>query len=139
MTDLGLHVERSIAAAPEAVFDAFVGIHGDAHPDWIVDARVDLRVGGEWHVTFEPPGVGRFEERRTIARLERPHALAYDLRVVPADGGREFTAHVAIAFERAGDATLVRLEERGFPDAETRDDFAGAWPDVLALLEQRAG
>jgi hypothetical protein len=31
----------------------------------------------------------------------------------------------------------ICLAQQGFPTAELRDDFAGAWPDVLAELDRR--
>jgi len=31
----------------------------------------------------------------------------------------------------------IRLVQQGFPTMESRDDFAGAWPDVLAELDRR--
>jgi uncharacterized protein YndB with AHSA1/START domain len=138
MSSLRLEVERRFEVAPGDVFDAFLDLYGDSRPDWIVSSDLDPRVGGEWNVTFEPPGVERFEERRAITRLERPAAIAYDVRVVHGDGG-EFEVAVSIDFEEAEDGCLVRLRQGDFPDPETRDDFASAWPEVLALLDERVG
>ncbi|MDX6336954.1 MAG: hypothetical protein QOG05_4294 [Streptosporangiaceae bacterium] len=33
----------------------------------------------------------------------------------------------------AAGAGMVRLAQQGFPTMESRDDFAGAWPGVLAM------
>ena len=66
-------------------------------------------------VEFEPPGVSSFREERTITGLDRHRRLAYSVTVIPSDDQPSFSTGVTISF----------------------DDFAGAWPDVLALLEER--
>jgi hypothetical protein len=46
---------------------------------------------------------------------------------------------VAITLDSDDQRTRLRLEQRGFPTAKDRDDFAHAWPSVLALLAERIG
>ncbi len=46
---------------------------------------------------------------------------------------------MAISFGAPKRFTELRLEQRGVPTAEDRDDFAQAWPSVLAILAERIG
>lgn len=138
-TNHDLSIERVIDAAPEAVFDGFIDMYGPDRPDWILDSRLDLRVGGSWRVDFHPPGVEPFTEMRVIGELDRPRRLAYETTVLSASGARRFSTSVAFGFEADGDRTRLRLEQQGFPTVGDRDDFAQAWPSVLTLLAQRIG
>lgn len=137
MSGHDLDVDRAIDGRPEAVFDAFIGLYGDDRPSWITDSELDLRVGGGWSVRFAPPGVPPFREERVITRLDRPTHLEYAMIAIPEDDRPSFDTQVAVAFETDGVRTRVRLAQRGFPTAATRDEFASAWPDVLDLLARR--
>ena len=119
---------------PAEVFDGFLRMYGADRPDWIVDSDLDLRVGGAWTVTFHPPGLTEFVERRTITAFDRPHLLAYDV-----DVGATAAFRTSVRFEFVPDGGGTRLEFRqaGFPDRATRDEFAQAWPDVFAQLATR--
>jgi hypothetical protein len=44
---------------------------------------------------------------------------------------------VEVTIEAVPDGHRIRLVQSGFPATGTRDDFAGAWPDVLAELSRR--
>jgi uncharacterized protein YndB with AHSA1/START domain len=132
-----LRVERVIDAAPERVFDAFIEMYGPTRPDWIVASTLDLRPGGRWTVTFEPPGVPRFREERTITELDRPHRLAYTGEVIPADATARFTTAVELSLDAHRDGTRVVLSQRGLPSRRHRDDFENGWAGVLELLERR--
>jgi hypothetical protein len=35
-----------MSSEPEIVYHAFLDMYGDERPDWIVEAQLDLRVGG---------------------------------------------------------------------------------------------
>jgi uncharacterized protein YndB with AHSA1/START domain len=132
-----LCVERTIGASPEVVFDGFIEMYGPERPDWIVDSRLDLRVGGSWRVDFHPPGNDPFTELRTIRELDRPRRLAYAMTAITASGERRLATDVAFSFDLAEGGTRLRLEQRGFPTVEDRDEFAQAWPTVLGLLAER--
>lgn len=131
-----LDVERVIDAPAEAVFDAFVAMYDSERPDWVTDSRLDLRPGGRWSVGFQVPGKGPFREERVITAVDRPKLLAYDATVVAGDSpGFDTTTEVTIT--DAPDGHRIRLVQRGFPTPAVRDEFAGAWPEVLAELERR--
>jgi uncharacterized protein YndB with AHSA1/START domain len=131
-TDSELRVERDVDGAPEQVYDAFLAVYDDPLPDWVLESRRDLRVGGEWDVTFEPPGVPAFTEHRVLTVVDRPHELRYTARIADS-----FDTTVTFRTEQVGTGTRASLSQSGFPDAQVRDQFAAAWPDVLDLVATR--
>lgn len=131
-----LDVDRVIAADAETVFDAFIGLYGADRPDWVTDSRLDLREGGRWDVAFQVPAGPAFREERVITALDRPRRLAYEVRAVYQDAPG-FVTTVVVTVEPAPDGHRLRLVQQGFPTAGARDEFAGAWPDVLAEIARR--
>jgi uncharacterized protein YndB with AHSA1/START domain len=131
-----LSAERVIDAPPEAIFDAFIALYDSQRPDWVTSSQLDLRPGGRWSVTFQVPDGPAFREERTITAVERPHRLAYNMTAVY-DNTPGFDTTVEITIEAVPDGQRFHLVQRGFPTIEARDDFAGAWPDVLAELAHR--
>jgi uncharacterized protein YndB with AHSA1/START domain len=125
--------ERTYPAPPRAVYDAFLGMYGENRQDWIVESRLDLRPGGTWRVVFHPPGLEAFTEDRVLSAVEPPHRLAYSMTALfPRQPG--FSTEVELTFAPEGGGTRLVLTQRGFPDAATRDDFAGGWSGVWDLL-----
>ena len=98
--------------------------------------ELDLRPGGRWIVGFQVPDGPAFREDRILTTVERPRRIAYDLQVVQ-DGAPRFSTTVDVTIERVRGGHRICLAQQGFPTAELRDDFAGAWPDVLAELDRR--
>jgi uncharacterized protein YndB with AHSA1/START domain len=131
-----LDVDRVIAADAETVFDAFVALYDRDRPDWVTDSRLDLRAGGRWAVAFQVPDGPAFREERVITALDRPRRLAYEMRAVFEDAPG-FATTVEVTVEPAPGGNRVRLVQRGFETTRTRDEFAGAWPDVLAEIARR--
>ena len=131
-----LSVERIIDAPAETIFDAFIALYDSQRPPWVTGSRLDLRPGGRWSVDFQVPDGPAFREERVITALERPRRLAYDMTAVYPDAPG-FSTTVEVTFESAPDGHRLRLVQQGFPAADTRDVFVGAWPDVLAELAGR--
>jgi uncharacterized protein YndB with AHSA1/START domain len=131
--DYELIMERRFAASPRTVYDAFLGMYGANRPDWIVESQLDLRAGGTWTVLFHPPGLEAFREIRVVSAVDPPHRLAYTMTTVFA-GQPGFSTTVALTFGADGEGTRLSLAQRGFPDAATRDDFAGGWSGVWDIL-----
>jgi uncharacterized protein YndB with AHSA1/START domain len=127
---------RIIDAPPEAIFDAFIALYDSQRPDWVTGSQLDLRPGGRWSVTFQVPNGPAFREERVITAVERPHRLAYDMTAVYSDAP-SFSTTVEVTIEAVPHGHRVRLVQQGFPTTKTRDDFAGAWPDVLGELARR--
>ena len=108
-------------------------MYGENRQDWIVESRLDLRPGGTWRVVFHPPGLEAFTENRVLSAVEPPHRLAYSMTAL--FGGQPgFSTEVELTFAPEGTGTRLVLTQRGFPDAATRDDFAGGWSGVWDML-----
>jgi uncharacterized protein YndB with AHSA1/START domain len=131
-----LSVDRVIDAEPEAIFDGFIAMYDSQRPDWVTGAELDLRPGGRWTVDFPVPDGPAFREERVITTVERPGRLAYGMRAIYPDAPA-FATSVEVTIASAAGGQRVRLTQRGFPTEQVRDDFAGAWPQVLSELASR--
>ena len=134
-----LTVEKTIAASPDECFDAFVALYDSERPEWVTHSDLDLRVGGRWHVRFDPAPNPPFREERTVTDVHRGVELGYHARIQDDSGSERFATQVLVTFQRAGDDTVVRLRQTGFEDRATRDEFEANWPGVLAELARRLG
>ena len=131
-----LSVERVIDARAEAIFDAFVAMYDSQRASWVTSSQLDLRPGGRWTVAFQVPDGPAFREERVITAVERPRRLAYDVTAFYEDAPGFGTA-VELTIDAAPGGHRVRLAQRGFPTTDARDDYAGAWPNVLDELAGR--
>ena len=129
-----LTAEEHVELAPKAVLDGVLDMYGKNRPAWIHRSELDLRVGGTWTVDFGPPGPPAFREDRVITAYQPDRRLAYTVTATHEDAPPLRTT-VEIDCEPLGDHSRVRLTQGPFPTIETQDEFAGAWHDVLDLLE----
>ena len=81
-----LTVEREVAASPEECFDAFVALYDSDRPEWVSESDLDLRVGGRWHVRFDPAPDPPFREERTVTDVHRGVELGYHARIQDDEG-----------------------------------------------------
>jgi len=140
--DYDLAVDHEIAATAEACFDAFIDLYDGDRAAWVADSELDLRVGGRWHVRFEPSPNPPFREERTITDVQRPREIGYHARIQDDAGHERFSTQMLVTFTETGEdegepRTSVALTQTGFEDQETRDEFAANWPAVLDELERR--
>jgi len=136
-----LRVERVLDAAPEAVFDAFTDpdaqqeMYADA-PDWVVHSECDLRIGGLWTIEFGPPGSRPAREACVFEVVERPGRLEYRSTMTMPDGS-SIDTRTQVTFEAtATGQTRVTVVQSGFPSAQTRDEFADGWTEILGGLDR---
>jgi len=134
--DRALSVDRVIDAEPEAIFDGFIAMYDSQRPDWVTGSELDLRPGGRWTVDFQVPNGPAFREERLITVVDRPGRLAYRMRAIYPDAP-VFATSVEVTIAPAAGGQRVRLTQQGFPTEEARDEFAGAWPQVLGELASR--
>ena len=132
-----LAVEREMAASPEECFDAFVALYDSDRPEWVTESDLDLRVGGRWHVRFDPAPNPPFREERTVTDALRGKELGYHARIQDDEGHERFATQVLVRFEPTDIGTQVRLTQTGFDDQSTRDEFAANWPGVLDEVGRR--
>jgi uncharacterized protein YndB with AHSA1/START domain len=131
-----LRVERDIGGAPGNIYDAFLAIYDDSLPDWVLESRRDLRAGGVWDITFQPPAEAAFSEHRVFTVVDRPHCLQYTAEITPANA-QAYVTVVTFRVGPAGTITRASLTQSGFSDQRTRDEFAAAWPDVFDMITAR--
>jgi len=134
--DRALSVDRVIDAEPEAIFDGFIAMYDSQRPDWVTGSELDLRPGGRWTVDFQVPNGPAFREERLITVVDRPGRLAYRMRAIYPDAP-VFATSVEVTIAPAAGGQRVRLTQQGFPTEKARDEFAGAWPQVLGELASR--
>jgi uncharacterized protein YndB with AHSA1/START domain len=134
-----LTVDRQIAASPEDCYDAFVALYDSDRPEWVTESDLDLRVGGRWHVRFDPAPNPPFREERTVTDVHRGRELGYHARIQDDDGRERFATQVLVTFEPADASTRLTLHQSGFEDEATRDEFAANWPGVLTEVARRLG
>ena len=84
-------LEHVFEAPPTVVFDTYVDpdlgrvlFAGDN--SWRVDVETDLRVGGLWTISMEPPGGPAFRESNKFREIDRPHRLAFESTLHTPDG-----------------------------------------------------
>jgi uncharacterized protein YndB with AHSA1/START domain len=139
-----LHLERTFAASPEDVFDAWTNPEvlrrwWAAGPDWEgLPAEVDLRVGGGYRLSMRDPASGATHTLRgEYTEVARPHRLAYTWAWEnEADGTLGTPTSVEVEFVGREDETLVVVRHRGFADADSRDRHGHGW---TACLDNLAG
>lgn len=136
-----LRVERSFAASPEEVFDAWTNPEvlrrwWLADPAWRVPvADVDLREGGGYTLSMEDPATG---EEHTVtgsyAEVSRPERLVYSWSWVLGDGSQGPVSTVTVEFRGEGEQTTVVLLHSGLPDEGSRERHGQGWAACLDTL-----
>jgi uncharacterized protein YndB with AHSA1/START domain len=135
-----LRVERLLDSTPEVAFEAFVDpsaqkdLYADA-PDWIVESECDLRVGGQWTITFGAPGAEPAREANVFEEIDRPRLLVFRSTMTMPDGSNVQT-HVRVTFDPENGKTRMRIIQRGFPSSGLRDEFQSGWGSILDGLER---
>jgi glutathione S-transferase len=135
-----LRLERTFAAPPERVFDAWTSAEVlrrwyHAETDWETPfAHVDLRIGGSVRVTMRNPhdgteigGGGQY----TI--IDRPRYLAFTWAWDGDDATRRQL--IEVEFLDEGDHTRVILTNSGLPTGEL-DDYRDGWNNSFDNLVQ---
>ncbi|WP_108815933.1 SRPBCC family protein [Loktanella sp. Alg231-35] len=138
MTDLTLTVERTIKAAPEKVFDAWL------RPEMLQQFMLPGEGMTVPKASNDPREGGRFELVMQAGDQEIPHAGTYH-KIDPhncivfgwespfsTDGST-----VTLDFKPVSGGTHLTLTHVRFPDVESRDNHAGGWGNILAALDAR--
>ena len=140
MTDTQtLHIERTVQAPVERVFDAWTSEEvllrwWHAEVGWETsDAEVDLRVGGAVRVVMRDPAEGRDVGGGGIyTEVDPPRRLAFTWTW---DGDTRQML-IEIDFEEAGDATNVRFTHSLLWDEEAARRHEYGWNKLFDNLER---
>ncbi len=141
-----LRIERTIAATPEVVFDAFVDpaaqeeLHGSDREGWTVQrCETDVRVGGTSTYVMGSEGEEPDTETRVYSMVDRPNRLVFRHSMEIAEWGRTVETEMTITFEDRDGKTLLTMVQTGFESEADRDAFNSGWPEYLDTLSSVVG
>ena len=133
-----LELTRVLAAPRERVFDALTrpdelatwwGPQGFTSPE----IEIDLRVGGRYRFTMQPPDGDRFHLAGEFLEVEPPRRLAYTFRwEEPAPDDRETV--VTLTLDDVAGATELTVAQAEFATEERLALHRGGWTDSLDKL-----
>ena len=143
MTGVELRLARLLPATPERVFAALTG-PADLARWWgprgftIPAVEQDLRVGGRYRFTMQPPGGEPFHLSGEYLEIAPPSRLSYTFRWdEPTPDDRETT--VVLTLEPRPDGTELVLRQGEFATDERLDLHRGGWTDSLDALSALLG
>jgi uncharacterized protein YndB with AHSA1/START domain len=136
-----LQLSRLIAAPRERVFTAWTT--PEAIKVWfgpadcrVVDAQVDLRVGGEFCFSLSTVRLGEIKVRGRYREVTPPTKLIYTWQW---EGHPELvagTSLVSVQFIAAGTGTEIRLTHAQLPTDESRGHHGQGWSGTFDKLEK---
>jgi uncharacterized protein YndB with AHSA1/START domain len=140
VTETKLVVRRTYNAPAERVFQAWVDPVDLAKwfspgPDWIVEVqKSDLRIGGEFKVTFGPKGEVPYLETGAYREITPPYRLSF-LTTLHLEGALVSLTDCEISFLDLGATTEVTLVETG-GDREQAEQRAEGWGSTMDNLHR---
>jgi uncharacterized protein YndB with AHSA1/START domain len=141
-----LHLERTFAAPPTAVFDAWTNPEvlrrwWAAAPDWgTALAEVDLRPGGRYRLSMHDPGSGTTHTvGGEYVEVERPARLVYTWTWEgdPEEMRGSADSVVTVRFDAEGSGTRVVLDHAGLADDEIAAKHEHGWNACMDNLAAR--
>jgi uncharacterized protein YndB with AHSA1/START domain len=135
---LVLRLSRQVRAPRERVFDLLTvpdalarwwGPHGFT----ILEVTVELRVGGRYRITMQPPDAPVFHLTGEFVEINGPSELRYTFRWEEPDPDDRTTV-VHLVLDDLDGATLVSLTQGDFATAARLELHRGGWSDSLEKL-----
>jgi uncharacterized protein YndB with AHSA1/START domain len=134
-----VRIERTFAALPEDVFDAWTSpevmrrwFH--CAPDWDTpEAEVDLRVGGKVRVVMRKPDGTEVEARGEYTVIDRPHRLVMTWTFDDDPSNEQL---IELSFSEVEGSTTVLMVNSSISTDERRDAQDQGWRGCLDELER---
>jgi uncharacterized protein YndB with AHSA1/START domain len=124
---LSLELSRRFDAAPERVFDAWLGREwGEWLPPNASCCRVTLiepRVGGRYHMTMMMADGRSLEISGVYRKVVRPTTLVFTWL----GHHNQQETLITLNFQPDGNGTLMTLRQEGFGETQVRDNFSNGW------------
>jgi uncharacterized protein YndB with AHSA1/START domain len=135
-----LEIERTLPAAPEAVFAAFTEPSELAKwwgPEGFTVPRLDFnpRVGASYRIEMQPPDGEPFALRGEFREVDPPSSLAFTFAWEPPDPDDVETL-ADLRLRDLGGSTEVTLTQRPFKTDERRALHQDGWSDSFDRLER---
>ena len=133
-----LHLERILSASPEAVFDACVdpatlaewwGPAGFTAPS----LELDLREGGRYRITMQPPEGEAFHLRGEFREIDRPRRLVYTFVWEEPTDDQETV--VTLSFLDDPEGSMVVLDQGPFKTEARHALHEAGWNDCFERLQ----
>src|ERR1700730_5171371 len=136
-----LRLNRVMATSCERVFAAWttpaaIKVWFGPEDCRVLEAEVDLRVGGGFCFSLSTQRFGEIKVRGQYREVTPPTKLAYTWQW---EGNPELaagTSLVTVQFIPAGAATEIHLTHEQLPNLEARDDNGHGWSGTLDKLEK---
>ncbi|MGQ0742352.1 MAG: SRPBCC family protein [Alphaproteobacteria bacterium] len=134
---ISLELSRTYDAAPERVFDAWLGkswgefvgppgVHGEL-------TLIEPRVGGRYRIVMHTPDGKNPTVGGVFREIDRPRRLVMTWKWEH----EEQDTLVTLTFRAAGKGTELTLRHDGFANAERRDSHRHGWTGTLDKLALR--
>ncbi len=138
LTDTALLLRRRLPAPRDEVFRAWT--QPEHLKRWscpvgfeVVEAVVDLRLGGRYRLGMRSPGGEVFTTSGEYREISPPQRLVYTWRW---DSPEAVETLVTVEFEDLGQETGLLLRHERFADPARRDSHLGGWNGCLQNLDR---
>jgi uncharacterized protein YndB with AHSA1/START domain len=135
---MNLHLEKDLPVPPERVFQTCIepaqlaewwGPAGFTSPE----LELDVRVGGRYRITMQPPEGEAFELRGEFRDVEPPRRLSYTFVWNPPDPDDQETL-VTLSFVENDGGTRLVLDQGPFKTAARHTLHQNGWTEGLERL-----
>ena len=134
-----LSIERTYAAPPQQVWqawtdpEALIRWFGPEETESMMQADLDVRVGGRYHIAFATSDGERHDVSGSYQEVQPPRKLVFTWawRTTP-----ERESLVSILLEPAGSGTRLIFRHEQFFDEAARDNHLGGWTGTFRKLDR---